>query len=301
MHHTPPTTRRAALDLERKQARTRSIRERSRTPAPAPRPPRGRNRLPSRPRSLHAGLVARSMAAARPGTARSSSCNAPRLAATVMLIIGLVLGQGLPADAVGSASTAADITLAPGAPLDQSQNLIVGDTVARPFDRDSFSVRDAPRLTPARSGSSAAVTFPGAADSPVRWPFTASPISSGFGPRAAPCRGCSSNHLGLDFTPGGGTPVAAVADGVVRTSTYSSGWGMHVIVDHEIDGRRVSTLYAHMQNGSVALSKGDRVTVGQDIGRVGNTGLSTGAHLHLETWLDDTPVDPAAWLTATVQ
>jgi murein DD-endopeptidase MepM/ murein hydrolase activator NlpD len=71
------------------------------------------------------------------------------------------------------------------------------------------------------------------------------------------------------------------------------------VIDHVIDGRKVATLYGHMIPGSTPLRVGDTVAAGQYIGQVGNSGVSTGAHLHLEVLLDGvTPIDPRAWLEA---
>ncbi|WP_394771647.1 M23 family metallopeptidase [Lacisediminihabitans sp.] len=133
----------------------------------------------------------------------------------------------------------------------------------------------------------------------IQWPFpVAVPISSGFGPRIAPCGGCSSFHEGVDFTPGSGVPIGAIADGVVSLVSSSGAYGNHVIIDHVVNGQKVQSLYAHMQTGSVTVAVGDVVKVTQVIGKVGSTGESTGAHLHLEIHLDGTPVDPFAWLKA---
>jgi murein DD-endopeptidase MepM/ murein hydrolase activator NlpD len=102
--------------------------------------------------------------------------------------------------------------------------------------------------------------------------------------------------------PGAGAPIQAIADGVVREVGNPSGtFGVYAIIDHTIDGQRVSSVYAHMESGSLALAVGQPVTVGQAVGRVGSTGASTGAHLHLEIHLAGTPVDPYAWLVAHVQ
>jgi murein DD-endopeptidase MepM/ murein hydrolase activator NlpD len=133
----------------------------------------------------------------------------------------------------------------------------------------------------------------------IQWPFPAPvPISSGFGARVSPCGGCSSFHEGVDFIPGSGTPIDAIADGTVTFAAYDSSFGYHVIVDHNINGQKVQSLYAHMTAGSIKVVVGQQVTVTQELGEVGNTGHSTGAHLHLEVHLDGTPVDPFAWLKA---
>ena len=114
----------------------------------------------------------------------------------------------------------------------------------------------------------------------VQWPVgSGSPISSYFGGRS--CEACSSFHHGIDFTPGAGTPIEAIADGVVVQQVGSlSGLGVTVAIDHVIDGVAYRSSYSHMQSGSLTVSPGDVVTRGQVIGRVGATGLTSGAHLH---------------------
>jgi murein DD-endopeptidase MepM/ murein hydrolase activator NlpD len=135
----------------------------------------------------------------------------------------------------------------------------------------------------------------------IRWPFPyVTPISSGFGERAAPCRACSSIHMGVDFTPGGGAPIYAIAAGTVIThDDDAGGFGNHVIIDHGNllgDGVDIESLYAHMQHGSSPLKVGDHIEVGDFIGLVGMTGTATGNHLHLEIHENHVPVDPFAWL-----
>lgn len=136
----------------------------------------------------------------------------------------------------------------------------------------------------------------------IQWPFPVGvPITSGFGPRTAPTAGASTDHLGVDFAPGDGVPIQIMADGVVRevVTGDSGGCGVNVTIDHRIDGRLVSSRYCHMQTGSVRVTEGQQVRVADIVGKVGNTGVSTGPHLHFEIRLDGTePVDPVAWLTA---
>jgi murein DD-endopeptidase MepM/ murein hydrolase activator NlpD len=104
------------------------------------------------------------------------------------------------------------------------------------------------------------------------------------------------------MNPGEGTPIQVVADGVVSVAQASDngGLGVYVEIEHVIDGQKITSVYAHMLEGSLQLSKGQTVTVGQIVGQVGNTGTSTGAHLHFEIHADGTPVDPFAWLTEHV-
>ena len=134
----------------------------------------------------------------------------------------------------------------------------------------------------------------------VQWPVpAATPISSGFGVRE--CDDCPTNHTGTDFNPGSGYPIQVVADGVVTEAGYdSTGYGNKVVVQHVIDGQVVSTLYAHMQDGSIAVSVGQAVARGTVLGLVGSTGISTGAHLHLGVIVDGTFIDPYPWLLAHV-
>lgn len=136
----------------------------------------------------------------------------------------------------------------------------------------------------------------------IRWPFpVAVPISSGFGNRIAPCRYCSSYHRGVDFVPGRGAPTYAMADGVVTQSEFSGGYGQHVYIEHQLNGQSVLTVYAHLQRDSSPLRVGDQVSVGDFIGLVGNTGTSTGPHLHFEVRIDGVYVDPFAYLTANAR
>lgn len=95
------------------------------------------------------------------------------------------------------------------------------------------------------------------------------------------CRGTTRpTHDGIDISGQGGTPILAAYDGVIKTRAYSSGYGYYVDIEH-VGG--YVTRYAHMvSQGSAA--PGTRVTRGQQIGIVGSTGNSTGAHLHFEVW-----------------
>lgn len=134
---------------------------------------------------------------------------------------------------------------------------------------------------------------------PIQWPVDpATTISSYFGSRAAPCAGCSTMHSGVDWTPGYGAPVQAIADGVVVARPMSD-WGTYVVIEHRVDGRVVYSGYAHLVAGS-NLPVGTQVSRGDVIGRVGNTGASSGTHLHFSIILGDTFVDPLPWLRANV-
>ena len=136
---------------------------------------------------------------------------------------------------------------------------------------------------------------------PVQWPFpTGVVISDYFGSRVAPCSGCSSDHKGVDFTPGDGTPIGSIAAGRVITANQvdNGGLGVYVEVEHVINGQRVVSVYGHLLTGSIPVKVGDVVKVGDEIGKVGNTGSSTGAHLHLEVHVGTEKIDPFAFLVA---
>ncbi len=189
---------------------------------------------------------------------------------------------------------------------------LVANGVASAVQRDGYSVTEAPPppppppvVVPAASNVFArtADTFTNNPLSPIQWPFTTGvPISDGFGPRVAPCGGCSSYHKGMDMNPGQGTPIQVVAEGVVTVAQASDngGLGVYAEIEHVIDGQRITSVYGHMLEGSLQLTEGQVVTVGEQVGNVGNTGTSTGAHLHFEIHVDGAPIDPYAWLSAHV-
>ena len=199
-------------------------------------------------------------------------------------------GEAAVAQAAASASSTADAA---------GQQTIVTDAAVPKMARDSIGVSseaDLQQLVQGRSTNTYSVTNTG----DVRWPFpNAVPITDGFGPRVSPCSGCSTEHKGTDFTPGAGTPIYAIADGVVSLHDVSAwGLGNHVQIEHKIKGQKVSSVYAHMQLGSSKLQVGDKVKVGDFIGLVGQTGAATGPHLHFEIHLNGVPVDATVWLAA---
>jgi murein DD-endopeptidase MepM/ murein hydrolase activator NlpD len=85
----------------------------------------------------------------------------------------------------------------------------------------------------------------------------------------------------------------------VKVSSESYyGYGVGVVIEHEIGGQQVETTYGHMTYGSRAVQAGDTVAAGQLIGLVGSTGQSTANHLHFEVQVNGALVDPLAWLRA---
>jgi murein DD-endopeptidase MepM/ murein hydrolase activator NlpD len=130
----------------------------------------------------------------------------------------------------------------------------------------------------------------------VQWPVpSGTTMASGYGYRS--CAGCSAFHEGLDLNPGSGYPIQAIADGVVtQVGNPSGAFGVFAVVEHVIDGQTISSTYAHMQMGSLAVSVGDSVQRGQQVGSVGSTGQSTGAHLHFALDIGGDYIDPLPWL-----
>ncbi len=179
------------------------------------------------------------------------------------------------------------------------QSMAVGDEAAiANAPRDGFTVLSFQEQVRAQYGSQLGPVFTPTTGA-VRWPFPYSvPISDGWGPRDAPCEGCSTFHKGVDFTPGSGAPIYAIADGVVVLHEDTlGGLGNNIWIDHVINGQKITSVSAHMITGSSTLVAGDVVRVGDFLGLVGDTGSSVGAHLHFEILVQGVHVDPFEWLT----
>ena len=113
-------------------------------------------------------------------------------------------------------------------------------------------------------------------------------VASGFGMRMHPVYNVPKMHYGIDFTAKTGTDIYATGDGKVeRVRKSYSGYGKHVVINH---GFGYKTLYAHMHDFSV--KQGQKVKRGDIIGQVGNTGTSTGPHLHYEVIRNNKKIDP---------
>jgi murein DD-endopeptidase MepM/ murein hydrolase activator NlpD len=129
-------------------------------------------------------------------------------------------------------------------------------------------------------------------DKPVK---TNVEFTSGFGVRSDPFVHGAAMHPGIDLAGSYGTPIYATADGtVLRAGWNSGGYGNMVELDH---GRGIVTRYGHMS--AVLVHAGDHVTRGQQIGRMGSTGRSTGNHLHYEVRIDGRPVNPIPFMKST--
>ena len=135
----------------------------------------------------------------------------------------------------------------------------------------------------------------GAIAVPSEKPVRTAAFTSGYGVRSDPFRGAAAMHAGIDLAGPVGTPIYATADGVVSDAGYNSGgYGNLVKIDH---GRGIETRYGHLS--SIMVSPGQRITRGQQIGRMGSTGRSTGSHLHYEVRIDGRAVNPIPFMKST--
>ncbi|MGI6611678.1 MAG: peptidoglycan DD-metalloendopeptidase family protein [Limnochordia bacterium] len=121
-------------------------------------------------------------------------------------------------------------------------------------------------------------------ESGFAWPVTGR-LTSPYGKR------WGRMHEGIDLGVPTGTPVRAAADGIVKSAGWSGGYGQLLVIDH---GSGWETYYAH--NSELRVAKGDAVRKGQVVARSGNTGRTTGPHLHFEIRRDNKPLDPLRFL-----
>lgn len=231
-----------------------------------------------------------------------------KAAGMVSLTVGaLIVGTAIPAAALGNMNTSVEpvVTMvvedapAPSVPkmLYKTSPLASKATVTR----DNYVVNYTPPPPPPPSPTlfNRADSFTNNTNGTIQWPFAYGVrLSDGYGSRPQPCEGCSTNHRGQDFDAGTGAPIQAIADGVVtKVEHLSGGLGTYVQIQHQIDGDTIDSVYGHMIADSPMVEVGDAVHVGQQIGLVGNTGASTGAHLHFEIHVNGDYVDPFLWMT----
>ena len=131
----------------------------------------------------------------------------------------------------------------------------------------------------------------GLAEIPQVMPADMRNISSGFGPRSDPFSGEAAMHKGLDFRGPQGAPILAAADGRVSFVGTKAGYGRVVEISH---GNGMMTRYAHMSRQIARV--GQLVDAGDEIGKIGSTGRSTGPHLHFEVHINGRAVNPRPFL-----
>ncbi len=125
---------------------------------------------------------------------------------------------------------------------------------------------------------------------PSIWP-TRGVLTSRFGYRTSPFGLGRDFHPGIDIAGSIGTPIMATASGTVSLAGWDQGFGKTVVIEHS---GSLSTLYGHLEK--VAVYEGEQVKRGDIIGYLGNTGLSTGPHLHYQIMVNHTPVNPKRYI-----
>jgi len=239
---------------------------------------------------------------AQPVSNRMRKFAATSMTVAAMAFVTLMaVSTSLPAQALlSTADVQASAQAASRTSVEGVQTLDIASGGTITVERDGYSSSTIAEVA-AASGIRMEATFTNNPNGTIQWPFAVGVhIGDQLGPRN--CAGCSANHGGQDFNPGVGAPIQAIADGVVSYTQDGEGsLGVHMIIDHMIDGKLVSSVYAHMIHGSMNFETGDVVKVGQVIGKTGTTGMSTGPHLHFEIregGKGGTKVNPLNWLYA---
>ncbi len=123
----------------------------------------------------------------------------------------------------------------------------------------------------------------------LKTPLDGAKLSSGFGMRKHPISGFNKMHKGVDFAAPIGTPIYAGGNGVIEFVGNNGGYGKFIRIRHN---NEFKTAYAHLSKYAKGITKGVRVNQGDTIGYVGNTGLSTGPHLHYEILFQNKQINP---------
>ena len=186
-------------------------------------------------------------------------------------------------DALVAAEAAKSATLAS---IDEDRETVHSeiDALEQKSAELADQIRQAQQQARASSASSTPPIVPPSGSGILGWPVSGS-VVSGFGMRSG------TMHEGIDITASSGTPVRSSAGGSVIYAGWLGGYGNLVVVDH---GGGLSTAYAH--NSSLASSVGQSVAAGQVIAYSGNTGNSSGPHVHFEVRVNGSAVDPLGYL-----
>ncbi|OCP03908.1 MULTISPECIES: M23 family metallopeptidase [unclassified Ensifer] len=248
------------------------------------------------------------LAYAAPEAAESSSDRADRVFSKVTLSLKdvereqmarvkrLTEGASKTSDAIRSivGHTGVDLPNTDIVPLtatSASADTAIGGPFVEPTDEDDFG-RSLAALDTALVELER--TREQARELPFGNPSPASDITSDFGNRLDPFLGRLALHAGIDFRATVGTRIRSAAPGTVTTAGLTGGYGNMVEIDH---GNGVATRYAHLS--TVLVRVGDQVQAGAIIAKSGNTGRSTGPHLHYEIRLNGEAVDPMRFLDAS--
>lgn len=157
--------------------------------------------------------------------------------------------------------------------------------VAETFTENIYSVTEFRRIA-----DSMQLSVTELSDYPVIFPVKEPTISSGFGTSKHPIYKRQKYHTGIDFADAKGVPVYATGNGIVSRKGYGSGYGYYIEIEHAGGFR---SFYAHLSKSLV--NKGDSVSMGKHIACVGNSGLTTGSHLHYEIRKGNRFLNPIEW------
>lgn len=238
-----------------------------------------------------------------PALSRAAALDPHRLRQQALVVSASLVAVGLLLSSTVSATLAAASESAESVPM--SQVFVAADDDAVPEAVLAATAALVASGTDAEAG--AVTTTPAARDAftidqrpPLVYPVGAgAPVGSSFGPRAAACDACSTLHFGVDWNPGYGTPVVSIADGIVTLiGDPGNSLGVHLEIEHVVNGQAVTSVYAHLQAGSIPYRVGDRVRVGDQVGLVGSTGVTTAPHLHFELRVGGTAINPVPWMAA---
>jgi len=252
--------------------------------------------------SAHAASARRTTRARRAPSRRRAFARGLYSTGAMAFAAALAIGMTLPSNVFGTAApvVASELPAGMNQPVEGQQTLDVDDAIIAaeaPVERDAYesqSFADAERARYQASGQGFAPGFVPTAGA-IRWPFDHSvPITSGFGYSDS----YGGYHSGIDFIPGAGAPISAIADGVVLWVGWDgTGYGYYVKIQSQVDGHQIVAIYAHMIDNSAQMYPGQLIKVGDFVGLTGETGIAYGAHLHLGIQQDGTLIDPFPWLT----
>lgn len=216
------------------------------------------------------------------------------ISATAVLSVTGLLGTIMLPTPIASVSTAVAAEL-------PAQGLVGAPAAFATDSLDTlrvFEVPAAPVTTQLGSSEPGLVDPAGLTDAKLRYPFDQTmPLTDGFGYRTAPVE---QFHDAQDIAAANGTPIRVIGDGVIVEASWANdGCGFSLKVQHLVDGQDLTSRYCHMEAGSHSYEVGDRVRIGDEAGRVGNTGMSFGAHLHLALRLNGEPIDPLPFIESS--
>jgi len=244
---------------------------------------------------------------------------------SVLAAVGaLVTAIALPAfaNSAATSATASPVTAQQVAAGHAQSIVVASEATSAPVSRSAFTATTAQEIEQKKADEAAAAAAAKAAAEAAARPATAS-VRSSMAPIANPgqviypmaagsytlsdgfgAARSGRSHMGQDFAAPIGTPIYAAADGCVTISQADyGGYGETIELSHPAlsGANAIATLYGHMNYGSRAVGVGQCVTAGQYLGEVGNTGWVSGSCLHFEVLVNNTEIDPLAWLEVNVR